>query len=76
MSISSILDLVARGSESLVMSGSSVQVPEYTHKPLLPLAGRNPHRVPYRTPQEVMRGAWQDVGNRLYGAMEDVRQRL
>jgi hypothetical protein len=65
------------------MRGSSVEVPKFDESPLPRLKGSDTlqqevfgssdrRRFRARTPQEVMRGVWEDVGNRLYKAIDDV----
>jgi hypothetical protein len=83
MSLKSIWNIILHGTESLTMRGSSVEIPQFDNSPLPQLQGvdslrrevfgsSDPRQFRVRTPQEIMRRAWENVGKHLYQAIDDV----
>ncbi len=65
--MNNILNVLARGTRSLSFEKQAT-VLDFDYEPL-PLTLSEP-----RTPEEIMRSAWEDVGNRMWEAIGEVKK--
>jgi len=67
-----IFNALASGARSLSFA-PTMKMPEFEHKPYESRIKVRAIRKP-RTPQEIMRSAWEDVGNHIWDAMKTVER--
>jgi hypothetical protein len=80
MSFNEFLGTLAVGSRSLTLMPAPIQVPEIEHHELPPMPQHlfsfDVNDFKPRTAAEIMRSAFKNVGDHLYKAMDDVKQKL